>query len=181
MRNNDTNMYRIQHSSSKFRMLLSNLIILVPVATLLYWLFFNSLPVGFKSELPVAVKSELPPITLLLGLLVSLIPLSPALYGAVSLRRLFGLYEKGIVFSEQNVNCFRHIGYALLFSVAANFVFTFLISIVLSFANPPGERLMVARFGSSDIGTLLIGAVVLLVSWVMKEAVAIEDERAHTV
>ena len=40
---------------------------------------------------------------------------------------------------------------------------------------------MVAQFGASDVGTLIIGAVVLLVSWVMKEASKLEDEQAHTV
>ena len=176
---NNTNISRIQHVSGQFRILLTALIILIPVASLMYWLFFNSLPVGFHSGLPLRVKTELSLATLLLLFLVSLIPISAVLYGAVNLRKLFGLYEKGIVFSEQNVSCLRHIGYALLLRVAADFIFVFLFSLVIKFTNPAGH--LAIRFGSSDIYTLIIGAVILLIAWVMKEAVVLEDEHAHTV
>lgn len=181
MINDNTNIYRIQRVSGRFRLLLTVLIVLIPVATLMYWLFFNSLPMGFKVELPVSVNTELPLGFLLLAFLVSLIPVSAALYGAANLKKLFGLYENAIVFSEQNVNCFRHIGYSLLSWVGANFIFTILISLVLSFAKPTGPRQITLQFDHSDVGTLIIGAVILLVSWVMKEAVLLEDEHAHTV
>ncbi len=69
----------------------------------------------------------------------------------------------------------------MIFWVVANFVFVVLISLVLSFNKLPGERVMVAQLGVSDIGTLIIGAVIVLVSWVMKEASRLEDEQAHTV
>lgn len=174
------NLSRIQRVSGRFRLLLTVLIILIPIATLMYWLFFNSLPVGFHSGLPVRVRTDLPLSTLILGFMISLIPLSATLYGANNLKRLFGLYEKGIVFAEENVSCFRHIGYALLSWVAANFVYVMLISFTLNYAEPFGSR-VVARFGSTDIVLLIIGAVILLVSWVMQEAVALEDEHAHTV
>jgi len=65
--------------------------------------------------------------------------------------------------------------------VVANLLFVVLISIVLTFNNAPGDRMMVAQFGISDIGTLIIGAVVVLLSWVMSEASKLEDEQAHTV
>jgi len=63
----------------------------------------------------------------------------------------------------------------------ANLIFVTLISIVLTFNNVPGERLVVAQLGISDVGTLIIGAVIVLVSWVMKEASKLEDEHAYTV
>ncbi len=101
--------------------------------------------------------------------------------GAISLRELFKLYERAIVFSERNVNCFRRLGYTLISWVFANLIFVVLISVVLTFNNLPGERVVVAQFGSSDVVTLIIGAIVLLVSWVMEEASRLENEQAHTV
>lgn len=176
----NTNLSHIQSVSRKFRLLLTALIILTPIATLLSWVFFNSTPAGFKSGLPVRVTTDLPQIKLILGFVISLISLSAALYGAINLQRLFGLYEKGIVFAEENVSCFRHIGYALLFSVPVNIIATMLISLVLNYEKPFGTR-VIFQFGSTDIVFLMMGAVILLISWVMKEAVMLEDEHAHTV
>ena len=116
-----------------------------------------------------------------MALLSSTIPLSVAVYGAINLRELFTLYEEAIVFSEKNVNCIRRLGYTLVLWVVANFIFVILISIVLTFNNMTGERVIVAQLGVSDVGALIIGAVIVLISWVMSEASRLEDEQAHTV
>lgn len=181
MKSESENIKRIQRVSGTFRLLFTVLIFLIPAVTLTYWMFFNYLPAGFTAELPVAVSQTLPLKTLLLAFSVSLIPVSVAVYAAINLKELFKLYERGIVFSEQNVNYVRRLGYALMSWVVANLLFVVLISIVLTFNNMPGERIIAAQFGVSDVGTLIIGAVVLLVSWVMKEASKLESELAHTV
>lgn len=181
MKSENENINRIQRVSGTFRLLFTVLIFFIPVMTLMYWMLFNYLPAGFTTELPVAVSQDLPFLTLLLAFLVNLIPVSVAVYGAISLRELFKLYERAIVFSERNVNCFRRLGYTLISWVFANLIFVVLISVVLTFNNLPGERVVVAQFGSSDVVTLIIGAIVLLVSWVMEEASRLENEQAHTV
>lgn len=175
------NIKRIQRVSGTFRILLTALIFFIPTVTLAYWLFFNSLPVGFKTALPVAVDQAVPFNTLLLAFLASSIPASVAVYGAINLKELFKLYEKAIVFSQRNVKCVRRLGYTLIGWVIANFFYVPLISVALTINNLPGERMMVAKFGFSDVGTLLIGAVVVLVSRVMEEASKMEEEQAHTV
>ncbi len=181
MKSKNENINRIQRVSGIFRFLFAALIFFIPIVTLMYWLLFNYLPTGFTTELPVAVNQTLSLNTLLIALLVSIIPMSVAIYGVINLKVLFKLYEEAIVFSEKNVNCIRRLGYTLIFWVVANFVFVVLISIVLSFNKLPGERIIVAQLGVSDIGTLIIGAVIVLISWVMKEASRLEDEQAHTV
>ncbi len=175
------NINRIRRVSGTFRVLFSVLVYFIPIATLVYWMSFNYLPEGFTAELPVVVSQALPLKTLFLAFLVSLIPVSVAVFGAINLKELFKLYEKEIVFSEQNISCFRRLGYTLISWVFANLIFVVLISAVLTFSNLPGERAIVAQIGVSDFGTLIIGAVVLIVSWVMKEASKLENEQAHTV
>jgi Protein of unknown function (DUF2975) len=175
------NMHRIQRLSGIFRLLFTALIICIPVLSLLYWLFFNDLPKGFTNELPVVASQTLPLSSIALAILVSLIPMSVVIYGLLTLKELFKLYERGIVFSTKNVSCFRRLGYTLIAWVLANMIFVTLISVVISFNNPPGERTMVIGFGSSDLATLIIGAVVILISWVMHEASRLEDEQAFTI
>lgn len=181
MKSENENIDRIQRVSARFQLLFTGLIFFIPIATLMFWLSFNHLPAGFTSELPVTVDRVLPIKTLLLAFLVSLIPACVAIFGIIKLKTLFKLYEKAVVFSEHNVRCFRHLGYILIAWVVANLIFVMLISVVLTFNNLLGERLMVAQFGASDIGTLVIGSVIVLVSWVMKEATKLENERAFTV
>ena len=175
------NMQRIQRVSERFQRLFTVLTAAIPLLTLLYWVFFNYLPLGLITQLPVPIQSSLVLEVRLLAFLISLIPVSVAIYGLVNLKRLFRLYEQAIVFSQQNVLYFRRIGYTLMYWVLANQIFVALISVVLTINNPPGERMLVAQLGISDIGSLIIGGVVVLVSWVMNEASKMEREQAYTV
>lgn len=174
------NLTHIQSISRRFRLFLTLIIVLTPVASMLSWTFFNSLPAGFKSGLPVRVKEDLSEMTLILGFLITLIPMLVELYGAIHLKRLFALYEQGIVFSETNITCFRHIGYALIVWVPINIVYIMLMSLNINYAKPFGTR-VIFQIGTSDMVILFFGGVVLLIAWVMKEAVRLEDELAHTV
>jgi hypothetical protein len=148
---------------------------------LLYWLFFNQLPDGFKGDLPVVINHTLPLLTLALAFLASMIPTSVALYGLLTLKELFKLYENAIVFSAQNVNCFRRLGHTLIFWVSAKLILTPLLSLILTMNNPAGKRTLVAGIAASDIATLIIGAIVIVISWVMNEACKLNDEQAYTV
>ena len=153
----------------------------IPTFDFFYWAFFNHLPEGLLADLPVAPAQPLSSLSLSLAFLVSLLPVSVALYGVAALGALFKLYENGIIFAAENVKYFRRLGYALMAWVMANALFTPLISLVITFGNPPGERVVVAEFGVLDASILAIGSVVLLVSWVMNEGRKLEDEQAHTV
>ncbi|MFT5133485.1 MAG: hypothetical protein ACI9SC_001957 [Gammaproteobacteria bacterium] len=176
------NLARIKRISGKFRLLFTVLLIFIPVMILAYWLFFNDLPEGFTSELPpLVISNTLALSTRLLAFIVSLIPTSIAIYGIFNLRELFTLYEKGIIFTTANVKCIRRLGYALIYWTFSKIPFMALISIVLSHNNPPGERMVSIGFGSTDFVTLVTGAIVLIISWVMSEASKLEDEQAHTV
>ena len=179
MENN--NLIRIQRVSSKFLRLFTVLIVSIPIFTVLFWLFFNYLPIGLTMGLPVIGSNALSLTGISLAILVSVIPVSVAVYGLNILKELFELYENAIVFSSRNVKCFRRLGYTLILWVFSNMVFVTLISVVLTYNNPIGERLIVAQFGTSDLATIIMGAIVVLVSWVMLEASKLETEQAYTV
>jgi hypothetical protein len=110
MKNESENIKRIQRVSGTFQLKFTVLLVSIPVATLMYWSFFNYLPAGFSDELPVVVNRELSLKTLVLAFLVSLIPVFVAIYEIINLNTLFKLYENAIVFSDQNTKCFRRLG-----------------------------------------------------------------------
>ncbi len=177
----DNAIHHVQHMSRKFLVLFNVLLVLMPVAVFLYWAFFNQLPDAFHTDLPVAPAQPLSTTQLILGALVSLLPLTVAVYGLVTLKSLFRLYAEAIIFSAENVKYFRRLGYLFIAWVVANAIFTPLISLVLTLASPVGQRAVAVKFGIVDLFALLIGGIVLVVAWVMNEGRKLEDEQAHTV
>ena len=171
---------RIQRVSGRFRLFFVVLVFCIPLLDALYWLFFNSLSHALI-EIPFMVSQELSFPTRTLAFLVSLLPVGIVTFGVYTLARLFALYEKAVIFSAENVKHFRTLGYTLLLWVIARLIYLPLLSITLSFNNPPGQRIVAAGFELVDVTALITGAVVLLISWVMDEGRKLEDEQAYTI
>lgn len=177
----DNTIQQVQRVSRAYVVFFDVLLAVIPIVVLVYWAFFNQLPEGFHAELPVQPGQVLSLTQKIFGGLVSLLPLSVVIYGLVTLKALFRLYAKGIMFSIENVKYFRRLGYALIAWVMANTLYTPLISLVVSSTSPHGERVLVAQFGITDLLTFLIGGIILVISWVMNEGRKLEDEQAFTV
>lgn len=177
----DNTIQQVQRVSRNYVVLFDILLVVIPIVVLAYWAFFNQLPAGFHVDLPVKPEQALSLSQKTLGGLVSLLPLGIVLYGLATLKALFRLYAKAIMFSIENVKYFRRLGYALIAWVMANTLYTLLISLVLSSASPHGERVLVAQFGITDLFTFLIGGIILVIAWIMNEGRKLEDEQAFTV
>ncbi len=176
------NLNRIRSVSAKFKLLFLALIFIQPLMDFIFWMSFNYLPEGFTTDqLPVPITSPLSLGTLWMAFLVSLVPTSVIIYGLLNLKTLFSLYEQGIVFTQGNVQCFHRLGLSLMALVIAGFIHTPLLSMVLSFNNPEGQRMLTLQFGTQNLSLFIMGAMLVLVSWVMSEAVKLEHEQAHTV
>lgn len=178
---NNKDIRQFQHVCRRYVTVLNAVIAAIPVAALLYWALFNRLPDWMLAELPVRPTLDLSNSMLLLGFLVSLLPISVALYALVTLKELFQLYARGIMFSVENVQQFRRLGFSLFAWVIAVTLFAPLISIVMSLSSSLPDRQIVAQIGIVDVLTLAIGGIFLIISWVMNEGRKMEDEQAHTI
>ena len=177
----DSTTEHMQGLSQKYLVLIKVLIISVPLGTALYWVFYNSLPEGFMLALPIQTITDLPALTRALALLVSMLPMSIAIYTLITLKVLFSLYAQGVIFSARNVTCFRRLGFALIAWVIATTLFTPLISGVLSYGAAAGKGVIVAKFGIEEVIMLIISGVVIVVSWAMNEGCKLKDEQALTI
>ena len=119
--------------------------------------------------------------TRILAFVVTLIPCSIILYGLNQLIKLFKNYEKGHVFTIDNVQSYKNLAYSLFAWVIAGFFYDALISLVLSFNNPPGHRLIAISFESPEFVALITGAILLIISYVMQEAHKLSDENKFTI
>lgn len=172
------NTQRITTMSRRLRRICTGLIYCLPVACALVWIFFNRLyALAPMMPLPVHVDHDLPAQTRFYAFLVDLIPLGAIIYGLQKLRGLFSLYEKGLIFTNQNVDCFRSLGRALIIWVACHVVRTTLLSVILTIDNPPGKRILALMLDSGDFSGAFVGVVVLIISWVMDEGRKIREDQ----
>jgi len=191
------NMHRIQKMSTFFFYFFTFLLIASPISTILFWLFLNKIPFailepyfGFGVSWKVAggdviqIKDKLPMclthrLIALMGTLFSHIPLY---FGYAALRRLFGLYRLKIIFSGDNVRCYRMLG--LLMIGASGFFMPLgegITTMALTLGNPPGQRVFSIGFGSPGIEMILVGFIIIVISWIMEEGRKIEEDRTLTV
>jgi hypothetical protein len=173
------NTQRIIAVSRKLRLACKWLIICLPGIYGLFWTFFNHFyTIGPLIPLPVRVDHDLSILSRFLAFLTDMIPMGVIIYGLRKLESLFSLYENGLIFTEQNVQCFRSLGRALLVWVACDVVRNSLLSIALTLDNPPGQRVITLGFGSADFTAVFVGIVVLIISWVMDEGRKIHEDQA---
>ena len=74
------------------------------------------------------------------------------------------------VFSEENIFCYKRLGKLLFLLACVNFICEGLMSAALTFQNPTGERVLSLSLGMPQIFPILIGLVIIGVSYVMEEA-----------
>jgi hypothetical protein len=165
--------------SRRLRLVCIGLIHCLPALCAVFWALFNRIYALVPMiPLPVRVNHDLSAFTRLLAFLCDLVPLSALIFGLMRLRKLFSLYEKGNIFTEENVNCYRSLGRTLMVWVGCDIVNRTLLGIVLTLDNPPGKRLLVLGMDGGDFTGIFVGATVLIISWVMDEARKMQEEQA---
>ncbi len=182
MEQNKKDTARLQVVSRRFRLLFQTLMVLIPLTNGVFWIAVNHLPEAIQREcLPYADIFPLPWTALLLGFLVSMLPVGVSLYGVYCLRCLFGLYEQGQVFLAENVYWYKRLSRVLIWSFAAGILCRSLLSIVLTLHNPPGQRRVTLSLSSDDLSLLLLGGILAVIAWVMDEGRRLKEDADLTV
>jgi hypothetical protein len=183
-------MDKIKRISLFFRMLFQILFVALPIFLITAWIKssgtlvsiggainLNYVPAAYSNSiLHVLSGSEK-----LLALCVSSIPMFIQLYILYSLINLFKLYEKGEIFSINNVRYIRNIGCALLITQIIDPLYQGAMGFVLTRYNPPGHRFVSITLDQTNIGVVLIALAVILISWIMAEGCKLREEQQLTV
>ncbi len=175
----DQRIWKIRRASLVFQKFITALMALLPLTVLSMWAFVDleTLKLGLT-------EAQVGPLTTFerwLAATLSLIPLSVALIVLFNLRRLFGLYAQGQIFEASNVRCFRNMGWALVAIVPTNILFNSALSVLLSFDRAVGERMLALTVSSDGIWIAIVGAVIVIISWVMAEAAELSQDNAAIV
>ena len=176
---------RIKKQGKRFKYLFIALFIITPVIPAAVWIFYNYLPAVIREQMmkqfftsaPASLALDQRIYSAIAGLIVSGITMA----GFYVLIKLFSLYEKGIIFSSDNVSCYRKLGFLIIISMAAGIIQNSAISVIFSLHNPPGQRIITLSLSSSDIAIGIIGMIVVLISWIMDAGREIMEEQELTV
>jgi hypothetical protein len=181
---------QISRVSRFFRVLFQAVFISIVVLNVIAWpqapeplTFFTEGSGVIFSVIPsnIPILHPLTTIQKVYGFLISLVPLLIHLFTIYYLIVLFGLYEKGKIFFLENVRAIRRIGILL---VAKQLVYPLYLAVMtpmLSWHNPVGERVISTGFSGSNVGLLVVGVIIILVSWVMAEGCKLQEEHDLTV
>jgi hypothetical protein len=125
-------------------------------------------------DAPYVPVSSLPLVQRLAHIPVGVINFAPPLVIFWNLRRLFGLYAKGVVFAPENAGCIRWIGAALVANAVAPFVGVQVLSAL---------HLVIdhAWMHAYSLQELILGGVVYVIALVMQVGHEIEEERSQFV
>ncbi|HSW69501.1 MAG TPA: DUF2975 domain-containing protein [Gammaproteobacteria bacterium] len=195
-------MNRIKNVSLFFRLVFQIILVALPILLIVSWAYapdeltmlagfikLNAIPAtynGMHSYTAQGIPEKAILHTLSarekgLGFLVSTVPMMVEMFIMYSLIKLFGLYEKGEIFSIKNVKYIRNIGYALLMGQLIEPVYQFIMGLVLTLNNPPHHRYAAITLDQTNIGILLTALMVILISWIMAEGCKLREEQQLTI
>ncbi len=176
-------MRNLSKTSQKFKILFQILFYLVPILTILYWMFGSGAPswlvqTGFGIS---AAQVTLTPLTRFLAALVSLlIPIAIIMYGLWQLIQLFSHYERREIFTLSNVKRYRNLAYTLFAWVIGGMIYEGLISAILT-VKTVGYHVIKVGFSSSDLTVLIVGAILFVIAAVMAEGYQLAEDEKNTV
>ncbi|MXQ09418.1 hypothetical protein GQ651_16345 [Alphaproteobacteria bacterium GH1-50] len=112
-----------------------------------------------------------------------LLALAPAAIGVAAMcfvlwqmQALFRLFSEGQALTMPAALRIRRIGLGLLVAGLAGPVLRPLQILILTSANPPGERMLALGIGSSDVGLLLAAGLLTVIGWAMADAAWVAEE-----
>ncbi len=95
---------------------------------------------------------------------------------------LMSLYGAGDLFSKKHAHYFKRIGqFFLLYGTIGMTLGDSLHSIAVTFANPPGQRLITFGFGSPNIMMLAMASVITLIGWITLEGFKLRADQELTI
>ena len=116
-----------------------------------------------------------------LGFLINLLPLAFSIGALGYLAKLFGAFEKLELFERKNVQILKRAGWMLVWGQIIHPFYVAMLSLALTYHNPPGQRCISVGIEHHQIEILLIGLSILLASWIFAEAVKTHEEQTGTV
>lgn len=136
---------------------------------------YHVIPKGYHVNHLLSTKERL------LGFVVSAVPMMINMLMIACLMKLFARFKKGEVFSNYNVILISRAAVLMFISEVLQPFYQVAVGFVVMINNPAHERYVQITFKQENVEIILIALVILLGSWIMKEAYALSEEQRLTV
>lgn len=153
--------------------------VLCVVALAIYWLVTPQHDLLTAAQISFPSLREVTFGTRIAAFAISMVPLAVLIWGLLNARRCFVLFSRGCIFTAEAVDGFRRFSLALLISALFKPFAGAALTALLSWGGPPGTRMVAIHLGSDTLFSLLFAGAMMVVVWVMSEAIAIADENAQ--
>jgi hypothetical protein len=115
------------------------------------------------------------------GLVLAQLSFALALWALWNVLALFRGYRDGAVFTVDAGRRLRHLGVALCAFPFVQALVSSLGSVLLTLDNPPGQRHLAIAFEGSHLIVAVVGALLIVVGWVLAEAAGVADDNRQIV
>ncbi|MDB5528085.1 MAG: hypothetical protein JWR51_1188 [Devosia sp.] len=112
---------------------------------------------------------------------LSLLAVLPLSWGLVRVRACFTEFAQGRPFVARGIAGLRDFAIGMGLSVVAKPVSAMLLSILLSWNAPAGQRQLIIQFDSDTLIMALFAATIAALGWAMQKAAAIAEENSQFV
>ena len=196
-------MTKIQKTSSYLLVIFNCLLVYLPLNIILFWTFIDADSMknlfngdwghgfGWESTSLLANTPDGPinmisvkwtVISKAIGFGSAALGTLPTFLGVLALRSVFKNYKKGDVFNVVNAIRYRYIGWLfVLSSLITKPISDGLLTFATTHSNAPGHRYLTLSFGTTDLGTVFYGVMIIIISWVMLEASKLQEEQKFTI
>lgn len=111
-----------------------------------------------------------------IGFVVSCVPSGFAIWAILLLRQLVRSYIKGLVLTATCAALLRKSGIAIFTMAALRFLLQPLVTVLMSWSAPPGERVLAIGMESDSLSYFFMGSVLVIIGSAMAEAVRADEE-----
>lgn len=190
-------MNRMQKVSSYLLVLFNSLLVFIPLALLVLWVFIDYHPLKEAIEHGVffeAVPTTTPQglvnlaqvnwngFTKSVGFLSSLVDVLPILLGLLILKTVFRNYQRGDIFNVYNAKQYKNLGYLFFLAAFITQPLSGMLKVLaITLTNPVGQRTIQIGFGTPTFEVLFCGVLVLVISWVMAEGCKLQEDQKFTI
>lgn len=188
-------MVKIQKVSTYLIWVFNGALIVYPLLNFSQWFFAGWEPInllmgqgvlsnGISTPERVVNLTELhlTPLSRTIGLGGSLIGFLPLFWGLIILKQLFKNYREGDVFTAINARKYKTLGWLCVIGGFITLPLSNMLMVLsATLSNPPGHRYISINFGTPNLEVILVGAIIILISWIMTEGFKLQEEKNFTI
>lgn len=116
-----------------------------------------------------------------LGFLIGLLPMAFSMAALIFLAKIFGAFQRGELFARKNAAYMKKAGWMLIGGQLVYPLYLAGLSLILTYRNPPGHRMLSIALGNTEIQVVLIGVAVLLIASILERAADLHEDQTGTI